>query len=134
MIPIGASATTSAREHPDGFVAFDTARLPVVLEAVDDDLLIEGVPTVGTVALGRLGSAEFGVWEMTTGAMRDIEVDEVFLVIDGAASLELRTNGHATAQLELRPGMLVRLDAGMTTVWSVPVRLRKLYLVESDHA
>ena len=34
------------------------------------------------------GTRELGVWEMTAGAMRDVEADEVFLVIAGRATVE----------------------------------------------
>jgi hypothetical protein len=69
---------------------------------------------------------EVGVWEMTRGVMRDVEADELFLVISGAAVVEF-TDG--TAPLRLKPGDVVRLAEGTETVWTVTETLRKIYLI-----
>ena len=45
---------------------------------------------------------------MTPGAMRDVEADEVFVVLAGAATVEFED--PALAAIELRPGSVVRLD------------------------
>jgi uncharacterized cupin superfamily protein len=58
--------------------------------------------------------------------MRDVEVDEVFLVIAGHATVEFVE--PALPSIELRPGSIVRLDAGMSTVWTVTETLRKLFI------
>jgi uncharacterized cupin superfamily protein len=63
---------------------------------------------------------------MTPGAMRDTEADEVFLVIAGRATVEFVE--PAMPAIELAPGSIVRLEAGMQTVWTVHETLRKLYV------
>ncbi|MBN9178148.1 MAG: cupin domain-containing protein [Microbacterium sp.] len=67
-----------------------------------------------------------GVWEMTVGAMRDTEIDEVFVVIAGDATVEFVS--PALPSIELAPGAVARLTAGMQTVWTVRETLRKIYL------
>ena len=66
------------------------------------------------------------MWEMTPGAMRDVEVDEVFVVLAGDATVEFVD--PALPSIELRPGSVVRLEAGMRTVWTVRETLRKVYV------
>ncbi|WP_353815871.1 cupin domain-containing protein [Agromyces sp. SYSU T00266] len=108
----------------------DAAALPLTHRPVPTEQVVDGTPTTGYTALdepadgGRAG--ELGVWEMTPGAMRDIEVDEVFLVIAGRATVEFVE--PALPAIELRPGSIVRLDAGMSTVWTVTETLRKLFI------
>ena len=67
-----------------------------------------------------------GVWEMSAGAMRDVEADEVFVVLAGAATVEF--SDPALPPIELRPGSVVRLEAGMRTIWTVRETLRKVYV------
>jgi uncharacterized cupin superfamily protein len=67
-----------------------------------------------------------GVWEMSPGAMRDTEVDEIFVVIAGEATLDFVD--PALPSIELRPGSVVRLRAGMQTVWTVRQTVRKVYV------
>lgn len=110
----------------------DAAALPLAHEPVPADQVVAGAPTTGYAALdepgagGTAGAGELGVWEMTPGAMRDTEVDEVFLVIAGAATVEFVD--PAVPTIALRPGSIVRLDAGMQTVWTVTETLRKLFI------
>jgi uncharacterized cupin superfamily protein len=109
----------------------DAAALPLAHEPVPAEQVVAGAPTTGYAALDETGAAddgasELGVWEMTVGAMRDTEVDEVFLVIAGRATVEFVE--PALPPIELRPGSVVRLDAGMRTVWTVTETLRKLFI------
>ncbi len=91
---------------------------------VPSDDIIWGTPTtrLGAIATTQ-GPAEFGVWEMTRGACRDIEVDEVFVVLSGSAVLTV--NGGP--RRELGPGDLVTLRAGDQTEWVVDDTLLKVY-------
>ncbi|MFC9918505.1 cupin domain-containing protein [Agromyces binzhouensis] len=108
----------------------DAAALPLAHEPVPADQVVAGAPETGYAPLdepadgGRAG--ELGVWEMTPGTMRDVEVAEVFLVIAGRATVEFVE--PALPAIELRPGSIVRLDAGMSTVWTVTETLRKLFI------
>lgn len=87
--------------------------------------------TTGFAELGTIGGADFGLWEMSSGAMRDIEGDEVFLVISGAGRIEF--DEPCRDPIELAPGSLVRLDEGMKTRWYIDgAPLRKLFIAPSE--
>lgn len=87
--------------------------------------VVAGAPQTGSLDLDEdLG---IGVWEMTPGAMSDIEIDEVFVVIAGDATVEFLDPALPT--VELRAGAVVALTAGMRTIWTVRETLRKIYLV-----
>ena len=94
-------------------------------EVVASDQVVDGHPHTGLATLGRFGDLEVGVWEMTPGVMRDVEADEVFVVIAGAAIVEF---ADGTAPLTLKPGDVVRLAKGAETIWTVTETLRKVYL------
>lgn len=106
----------------------DVAALPLAHEPVPHHQVVAGAPTTAYAELdvSADGTRELGIWEMTPGAMRDVEADEVFLVIAGRATVEFVD--PALAPIELTPGSIARLDAGMRTVWTVHETLRKLYV------
>ncbi|WUP39433.1 acetate--CoA ligase family protein [Streptomyces europaeiscabiei] len=52
---------------------------------------------------------------LTAGAVRDVEVDEVFVVLAGEATVRFETG----ESIELAPGVVVRLHAGERTEWEV---------------
>jgi len=106
--------------HATSATALSIDRSPVPAGQV-----VAGAPSTGSAVLDVLGETEIGVWEMSPGAMRDIEVDEVFLVLSGAATVDFDDDGRS---IRLAPGDVVRLTAGMRTVWTVTETLRKLYL------
>ncbi|MDX1875705.1 cupin domain-containing protein [Mycolicibacterium sp. 120266] len=100
--------------------AISAADLELTLEPVPDSSARTAVHT-----LTEFGGLEIGVWEMTPGVMTDVEADEVFVVLSGAATVEF---ADGTAPLTLSPGDVVRLAAGTETVWTVTETLRKVYL------
>jgi uncharacterized cupin superfamily protein len=95
-------------------------------EPVPADQSVRGEPHTGTAELGTFGGLEVGVWEMTPGVMRDVEADELFVVLSGAATVEF-DDGSPT--LTLGTGDVVRLAKDTPTVWTVTETLRKVYLV-----
>jgi uncharacterized cupin superfamily protein len=105
--------------------AVAAAVLPLDHEPVPADQLVHGTPTTATGVLGEFGGLEVGVWEMRPGVMRDVEADEVFVVLTGSATVEF---ADGSAPLRLGPGDVVRLAAGSETVWTVTETLRKVYL------
>lgn len=94
-------------------------------EPVPDDQSLGGSPHTGVAELGQFGGLDVGVWEMTPGVMSDVEADEVFVVLAGAATVEFDDD---TPPLTLGPGDVVRLAEGARTVWTVTETLRKVYL------
>ena len=86
---------------------------------------VRGGPSTGAATLDHFGGLEVGVWEMTPGVMTDVEADEVFVVLAGAATVEFPDGGDV---LRLGVGDVVRLAGGTRTVWTVTETLRKIYL------
>lgn len=76
--------------------------------------------------IGEWRGAEVGVWECPPGTYPDTEADEVFVVLSGAATVEFVE--PALPAIEIGPGIVVRLEEGMRTVWHVRETLRKVYL------
>ncbi|MFF2052315.1 cupin domain-containing protein [Leifsonia sp. NPDC058194] len=99
--------------------------LPLEHEEVPDAQRVAGAPRTGLVELGTFGGVEVGIWEMTTGTMRDVESDELFVVIAGRASIAFAATGDV---IDIGPGDVVRLTAGDETVWTVTETLRKVWL------
>jgi uncharacterized cupin superfamily protein len=100
----------------------DAAGLALVHEPVDTSQVVTGSPTTAVHELDETT----GVWEMTPGAMSDVEIDEVFVVLSGEATVDFVDPDLAS--IELRAGSVVRLTAGMRTVWTVRETLRKVYV------
>jgi len=99
------------------------------LTPVPADQVLGGSPSTGAAQLGSIGGVDFGVWEHTPGISTDNEADEVFVVVAGAATVEF-DDGHPP--LQLVPGTIARLSAGMSTVWTVTETLRKVYWTPSN--
>lgn len=108
----------------DGQTKTAAAGLNLALADVPDSQRIAGAPQTGAAALGDFGSVRVGVWEMTPGTMRDVEIDEVFVVLHGEATVAFE-DGSVTV---LEPGDVVELHAGQKTVWTVTKTLRKVYI------
>lgn len=94
-------------------------------EPVPAEQCVSGQPRTGTGVLTTFGGVEVGVWEVTPGVMTDVEVDEIFIVLCGAATIAF---GDGSPALSVGPGDVVRLAAGAETVWTVTKTVRKVYL------
>ncbi len=106
-------------------LAADVGALPLEVPIPAGSEVLEGDPTARYSTITELGNGtEAGVWEMTAGGVRDVESDEIFLVLSGDATLRF-DDGET---VELRPGVLVRLRAGDRAEWRVRDTLRKLYV------
>lgn len=103
--------------------AFD---LPAVHEPLPAGQVRKGAPTTWSAELGDVAAGTIGIWEITPGVSSDVESDEVFVVLSGRGRIDFAEAGHAP--LDLRPGDVVRLRAGMRTVWTVTETLRKLWI------
>lgn len=95
---------------------------PVPLRS--DQRLDGSDPAVAATVLADLAGMEVGVWEHTAGASRDVEADEVFVVLSGRATVVV--DGGPT--LTLSPGDVGILQAGARTSWTVHETLRKVYV------
>lgn len=108
----------------DATVKIAATRLDLELEAVPAEQRVAGRPYTGSATLGDFGGSEIGVWEMTPGAMSDIEADEVFIVLVGAGTVQFDETGDTVL---LAAGDVMRLRAGQRTVWTITQTLRKVY-------
>lgn len=104
----------------------DAGALSEPFEALPATLVVEGDPATRYVELDDGDGRAIGVWEHTPGVSTDVEADEVFVVLAGAGTLAFED--AALTPVELRPGVIVRLTAGMRTVWTVRETLRKVYI------
>jgi uncharacterized cupin superfamily protein len=95
--------------------------------AVPADQIVSGSPETGILELPDFAGMSMGVWEHTSGVSTDTEVDEVFIVISGGATIEFIDDD--TAPLDVKTGDIVRLSAGAKTRWIVRDHLRKVYLI-----
>lgn len=119
----------------------DTRTFPLEHELIEDwqrlaadDSNGSGENSATTTAFAELGTVagvDYGLWEMSVGAMRDIEGEEVFLVIAGTGRIEF--DEPEQSSIELAPGSLVRLTEGMKTRWYIDdAPLRKLFIAPTE--
>ena len=102
----------------------DVTTAPLVHEDLPADEVVQGSPTAAVRTLDALPGCEVGLWEMTEGAARDTEVDEVFVVVSGRGTVTFEDG----ERLQLAPGTAVRLRAGERTEWLVTEALRKIWV------
>ncbi|MBB5632488.1 hypothetical protein BKA04_000711 [Cryobacterium mesophilum] len=114
------SEGVSAGQGPDFAVA---AALDLELEPVPSEQVVAGSPATGSAAFGEFGGHEYGVWAHTAGVSTDVEADEVFVVLSGAATVAFEDG----TVVSLVPGTVGRLREGQRTVWTVTETLRKVY-------
>ncbi len=122
----GAPGVGADRPRPPSAKHLETwpaAAVPVPLAAVET---AAGDQSAGAVELGPFGDGSFGVWTITEGVSTDVEADEVSVVLSGRGSVEDLDSG---AVVELTPGTVLRLAAGVRTRWTIVEPIRKVYVV-----
>jgi uncharacterized cupin superfamily protein len=114
----------------DPGVLVAAATLPLDHDPLPADQIVDGAPTTGIAVLAEGPDHEIGVWEMTPGTATDVEADEIFVVIAGRGTVRFDAvpDGPLPAPIELMPGAVVRLTAGMHTTWTIIETLRKVYV------
>lgn len=110
-------------------LAQDAIGAPLTHEPVAAADVLGGRPTAGALTLSDDDGVELGVWEITSGVVTDVEVDEVFVVLSGRGRVEF-DDGSSIA---LVAGTVVRLRAGDRTRWIVYETLRKIYVLPPHH-
>lgn len=109
---------------------YDAAGLSLAHEAVAGEARVSGTPATADAELGTtVDGAAVGVWEITPGVVTDVEVDEVFVVLSGRATIEF---SDGPEPIEVRAGSVVRLAEGMRTTWTVHETLRKVYVIPPE--
>ena len=102
-------------------------QLPLEPTPLDPDQVVAGTPEVAAAAVSE-SPLEVGVWQHSVGISSDIEADEVFVVLNGRATIEV-VDGPT---LEVGPGDIGILQRGAQTTWTVHEALRKVYVLPPD--
>ncbi|HQR28722.1 MAG TPA: cupin domain-containing protein [Nocardioides sp.] len=106
------------------YVDVDVFSTELPRQRIPAEETIDGFPTAGARALAGVGSTEIGIYEISPGMARDVECDEVFVVLSGRGSVEFE-DGEV---VPLAPGTVVRLHKGDKTIWHISETLRKVYI------
>lgn len=83
-----------------------------------------GGVTTGVKAVATEGDMEIGVWEHSVGTSSDVEVEEVFVILEGAGTVTCDQGGR----IVLAPGVVGMLPSGARTTWTVTEPLRKVWI------
>jgi len=99
-----------------------------VIGGLDVALVDDPDGTTRWVELETTAMGEVGIWEIDPGTVRDVEVDEIFVVLSGRATIKV----DGSPDVVVTAGDVVRLQAGAVTTWIVTERLRKVYLTRGQ--
>jgi uncharacterized cupin superfamily protein len=99
--------------------------VPLEPGELDPTTILAGSPEVTEAVLWESpdGRIVRGIWRITEGVVTDVEQDELFVVIEGRATIEVE--GGST--LEVAPGDVCVLEHGARTKWTVHEALRKVF-------
>jgi uncharacterized protein len=94
-------------------------------DPLDPATIVSGSPEVSGKVLWESpdGKQIRGIWQITPGVVTDTEANELFVVISGRATMEIK--GGET--IELGPGDACVLEEGAESIWTVHETLRKAY-------
>lgn len=129
--------------------------IAVELDAVPAADTVSGSPQQGVTELGAIGDAKVGIWELRDGVVTDTEIDELFVVLSGGATIEFLSadvdgadvdgadadsadadstdaddsaSEIVTETVKVGVGDVMRLVAGSRTRWTVSGHIRKVYI------
>jgi uncharacterized cupin superfamily protein len=110
-----------------GTFALHVADLELEPGELDPATILAGTPEVTerVVWISPDGLILRGVWQITPGTVTDVEQDELFVVVEGRATIEVE--GGPT--LEVGTGDLAILEHGARTSWTIHERLRKVFQI-----
>lgn len=111
----------------DPTFAFHVLDVPLEAGELDPSTILAGSPEVTETVLSESpdGRIVRGIWRITEGVVTDVEQDELFVVIEGRATIEVE--GGPT--LEVAPGDVCVLERGARTTWTVHEALRKVFQI-----
>jgi uncharacterized protein len=106
-------------------ICIDAQSLELDPLPLDPRQILEGAPTthLRVIWTSDNGKEQRGVWQITPGVVRDVELDEMFVVLNGRATVQIE--GGAT--LHLQTGSVGILRGGDRSIWRVHETLRKVY-------
>ena len=96
-------------------------------ETLDPSQIVAGSPQTSGALLQESEDGRIlrGVWRCTAGTVTDVEQDELFVVIEGRAKIEVQ--GGPT--IDVAPGSVCVLERGARTTWTVHEPLLKVYQI-----
>ena len=95
------------------------------LTPLDSSQIVAGEPEVRHLAVATSGDSAVGIWQHSPGVSTDVEVDEMFVVLRGRATIDFADG----TSLDIGPGDLVGYPRGSRTRWTVHETLRKVYVI-----
>lgn len=104
---------------------FDATQVPLDHSALDPERNLSGDVTTAVRAEATLGDMEVGVWEHSVGTSTDVEVEEVFVVLQGKGTVTCDQGGR----IDLAPGVVGLLPMGAKTTWTVTEPVRKVWVI-----
>ena len=107
--------------------SFDAVQAPLSHTELDSERNASGDVTTAVSAEATLGDMEVGVWEHSVGTSTDVEVEEVFVVLEGEGTV---TDDHG-GRIDLAPGVVGLLPMGAKTTWTITKPLRKVWITLS---
>lgn len=111
----------------EGSFVVPAASVPLAPGELRPSQVLAGTPEVTETVLSESadGRVVRGVWRITEGTVTDVEEDELFVVLEGRATIEI--DGGPT--LEVGPGDACVLERGARTTWIVHEALRKVFQI-----
>ena len=111
-----------------GIVVSSPGSVELAEEALDPRSVVAGSPrtSAGVIASAKLPGGETleaGVWRCSEGQVTDVEVDEVFVVLSGRATIEHEGSVH-----QVGAGDVCVLPRGARTRWTVHESLTKVFV------
>jgi uncharacterized protein len=96
-------------------------------ESLDPAQIVAGAPETSGAVLSESadGRVVRGVWRCTAGTLTDVEQDELFVVLEGRATIVVESGDT----LEVGPGSVCVLEHGARTTWTVHEPLLKAYQI-----
>ena len=125
MTPTAAGGHFTSQARVVHAAGLDEAAL--VAEPLDPCQILSGPSEVRHLPLVEGGDLIVGIWQHAPGTSTDVEADEIFVVLTGRATVAI----HAGPTLDVGPGDVVLLPAGVQTVWIVHQTLRKVYVART---
>ena len=129
---VSAVASPAMDDVPVSDPTFSLHVVDVPLEPgeLDPASILAGSPEVTETVLWESpdGRIVRGIWRITQGTVTDTEQDELFVVIEGRATIEVADG----PTIEVGPGDVCILERGARTTWTVHEPLRKVFQITLD--
>jgi uncharacterized cupin superfamily protein len=127
--PSGRLTSMGSVQHPQasGAVVWRALDVPLEPGVLDPSQVIAGEPSITETVLSESvdGRVVRGIWRISEGTVTDVEHDEVFVVLEGRATIEVQ--GGPTVRVG--PGDVCVLQRGARTTWTVHEAVRKVFQV-----